>query len=107
LSSKRISALSEVEFSSDSVDEMYAVDWQYTVNDIWDFVLRLNWLDKELEDLGVTRNIDQFDFQFDLGFSLSTYQKIHIGALRRDVSSSDNSIDYTQNEVNIRWSYAF
>ena len=107
LSSNRISALSEVEFSSESVDEMYAVNWQYTVNDIWDFVLRLNWLDKELEDLGVTRNIDQFDFEFDLGFSLSRYQKIHIGALRRDVSSSDNSVDYTQNEVNIRWSYAF
>lgn len=107
LSSKRISALSEVEFSSDSVDEIYAVDWQYVVNDIWDFGLRLNWLDKELENLGVTRYIDQFDFEFDLGLSLSRYQKIHIGALRRDVSSSDNSVDYTQNEVNIRWSYAF
>lgn len=107
LSSKRISAVSEVEFSSDSIDVIHALDWQYVVNDIWDFGLRLNVLDKELESLGVTRTIEQFDFEFDVGFRLSSFQKLVAGVLRRDVSSSDNTIDYTQNEVNIRWSYVF
>lgn len=107
LSSKRISAVSEVEFSSDSVDVIHAMDWQYIVNDIWDFGLRLNWLDKDLENQDTTRTIEQFDLEFDVGFSLSAFQKIVVGVLRKDVSSSDNTIDYTQNEVNIRWSYVF
>lgn len=107
LSSKRISTVSEVEFSSDSIDVINAIDWQYVISEIWNVGFKLNWLDKELEGLNSSRTIEQLDLEFAIGFNMSSFHKIELAASRRDVSSSDNSVDYTQNEVMLLWSYAF
>ncbi len=107
INSKRTSAVSEVEFSSSSVDLIHSVDWQYELNERWFWGVNLNYLDKDIETIDVTRTIDQLDLFFRLGFNLNSYQLIRLDVMRRDVSSSDNSIDYQQNEVGLRWQYVF
>lgn len=107
LFSRRVSNVSEVEFASDSVDVIYGFDWQYVYNDLWFWGVRMNWLDKSLESELLEREITQFDFNASLGFNLTSYQSIHLDLMRRDVSSSDDFIDYTQNEVGLRWLYEY
>ncbi|MDM7861413.1 hypothetical protein QTP81_12475 [Alteromonas sp. ASW11-36] len=107
LSSRRVSNVSEVEFASDSVDVIHGVDWQYVYNELWFWGIRLNWLDKTLESASLERDIKQFDFNASLGFNLTSYQSIHFDFMRRDVSSNDNFLDYTQNEVGLRWQYEY
>jgi hypothetical protein len=107
INSKRTSAVSEVEFSSSSVDLIHSVDWQYELNERWFWEVNLNYLDKDIETIDVTRTIEQLDLFFRLGFNLNSYQLIRLDVMRRDVSSSDNSIDYQQNEVGLRWQYVF
>ena len=107
LSSKRTSAVSEVEFSSNSIDVIHSIDWQYELSERWFWGLNLNYLDKDIETTELSRTLEQIDLFLRLGYNLNSYQVIRFDVMRRDVSSSDNVIDYQQNEVGLRWQYVF
>ncbi|WP_100644217.1 outer membrane beta-barrel protein [Alteromonas facilis] len=107
LTTKRTSAVSEVAFSSSSVDVTHGFNWRYAIDEIWFWQANMSWLEKDINADDLTRTLEQFDAGFTLGYNLRSFSHIMLGVTRRDVSSSDNTVDYAQNEVRLSWLYEF
>jgi hypothetical protein len=107
LNSYRLSAVGQSEFSSDSVDSSLAADLSYLYSDQWRIGANLALDRSEYDEALVSQVLDEKVGRVRLTLLLKQHSQVWFDVIARQVSSSDDSRDYRQNEVKLSWRYAF
>ena len=107
LSSSRTSTVGQSELASDSVYSSLTADLSYFYSDQWQVGANIAFDKSEYDDLLVTQVLDEQIGRVRLTLSLKQHSKVWFDVIGRQISSSDNSVDYQQNEVNLSWRYTF
>jgi len=84
-----------------------AADLSYLYSDQWQIGANLAFDRSEYEEALVSQVLDEQIGRVRLTLSLKQHSKVWFDVIARQVSSSDNSLDYRQNEVKLSWRYAF
>jgi hypothetical protein len=107
LSSSRLSAVGQSELTSDSENSSLAADLSYFYSDQWQVGANLALDRSEYDDVLVSQVLDEQIGRIRLTLLLKEHSKVWFDATTRRVSSSDDSVDYRQNEVRLSWRYTF
>ena len=107
LISSRTSAVGQSEFASDSVNSRLAADLSYFYSEQWQVAANIALDKSEYDDVLVSQVLDEKIGRVRLTLLLKQHSKVRFDVTARQVSSSDNSVDYQQNEVRLSWRYAF
>lgn len=103
LSSARFTDTSANEFTSDSIKQTAGVDIRYLFSEQWWSGVMVNYENTEFEETTGTRDLDRTYAFFQLGAKLKEHSELRLNVGSRDVSMSDDLVDYTQNEVRLSW----
>ncbi|MFT6989221.1 MAG: hypothetical protein ACJASL_001189 [Paraglaciecola sp.] len=107
LNSSRTSAVGQSELASDSVNSSLAADLSYFYSEQWQIGANIALNKSEYDDVLVSQVLDEQIARVRLTLFLKQHSKVWLDVTARQVSSSDNSVDYQQNEVKLSWRYAF
>jgi hypothetical protein len=107
LRSSRLSEVGQSELTSDSVNSNLAADLSYLYSDQWQVGANIAFDRSEYDDVLVSQILDEQIARVRLTLLLKQHSKVWFDVIARQVSSSDDSVDYRQNEVRLSWRYAF
>jgi hypothetical protein len=107
LRSSRTSVVGQSEFASDSVNSRLVADLAYFYSDQWQIGANIAFDRSEYDEELVSQDLDEQIGRVRLTLLLKQHSKVWFDVAARQVSSTDNSVDYRQNEVRLSWRYAF
>lgn len=107
LSSSRQSVVGESELADDSLKSDTKLAVSYAFSQQWQFGLTLAASKTEFEEILDSRELEEQSGALRVGLSLSSHSNIDVILANRALLSSDNAVDYSQNEVRLSWHYEF
>ena len=107
LNSARYSDVSDNENSADSLKQNFDLELYYFYSQQWRLGFKLATSNVEFDKIEGPQDIDDTSGTLTISLMPNEHSSINIEWAFVDVSSSDDSVDYTQNEVRLRWQYAF
>lgn len=107
LRSSRLSEVGQNELSNESVNSSFIADLSYLYSEQWQIGANLAFNRSEYDDVLASQVMDEQIGRIRLTLSLKQHSKVWFDVISRQVSSSDDSVDYRQNEVRLSWRYAF
>jgi hypothetical protein len=106
-SSGRTSVIAESESATNSIRTSVELEGNYIFSQMWQSKLRIGSVNTEFIEVLGSRELDERVAELSLNLSLKAYNNVVIKAGFRNVSSSDDTTDYQQQEVGLSWQYGF
>lgn len=105
--SGRTSVIAESESATNSIRTSAELEGSYIFSQLWQSKLKIGSVNTEFVEVAGSRELDENFAEWTVVLSLKSYSNLSLKAGLRDVSSTDDSIDYQQQEVSLSWQYSF
>ena len=107
LTSAQFSDVSEDEDTSDTRKQEFKGKVSYKYSDKWKYAVYAKHLTTTFYFTDKEKDKDESSAGFEADLKLADHSKLSFKVGYKDVSSSDNSTEYSQNEVGIAWEHEF
>jgi hypothetical protein len=107
LGSSRFSDVSSSETTSDSVTQTLQANLNYRMSDRWRSAVVAKSSSSEFNVADTTFSLDAKEFEFQLGLQLREHSELVLSIGHENVSRSDDTLNFKQNEAGLMWRYEF